>query len=73
MIRCDYCITGLLGGAQNARYKLIEFLMRAAAECGENDVIRQMIEREIELIKADERLSNLCETVANLLGKPPEG
>lgn len=72
-VRCDHCIASLLGGAQNARYKLLEFMLRAEAESEHKPEILQMIRRERRMIEDDNRLQNLCETVKNLLGKPPEG
>lgn len=68
---CTDCINRLLEAARASRYKLLEFLLRAEAECIQQPEVKALISAELDRLRSDERLLNLCETVRNMLGANP--
>lgn len=64
---CHDCISRLLGGALHARYKLLEFMLRAEAECGNYPNIGVQIQSLRHTMEQDGALVELQQAVATQL------
>ncbi len=64
---CDNCIPQLLEAAAKTRYKLLEFMLRAEAECGNYPNIRVQIQSLRHTMEQDGALVELQRAVATQL------
>jgi hypothetical protein len=64
---CDNCISQKLHTAVQWRYKMLEYMLQAEAECGNYPEIAQQINELFVKIKADGALVELQQSVATQL------